>query len=139
MAADFFGQLKGVYTRDVTNYDVAEAALTKLKEPDREKHRYLEVCKTHPDAGGLDVRAFLIMVTRLAQGPKRGPRPKRRPLLRLAADRRAELCSRSYAPSAPCAPRASSWALWAVARVAATAGAARAALPYAPRGLTRTH
>jgi len=44
----------------VNNYDTAEAAMNKLKATDKEKHRYLEVCKTHPDANGLDVRSFLI-------------------------------------------------------------------------------
>ena len=53
-------QFKGCYTRYVTHYDAAEAHLQKLKENDKDKHRYLEVCKTHPDAGGLDVRSFLI-------------------------------------------------------------------------------
>ena len=53
-------QFKGCYTRYVTHYDAAEAHLQKLKESDKDKHRYLEVCKTHPDAGGLDVRSFLI-------------------------------------------------------------------------------
>ena len=51
---------KGCYTRYVNNYDTAQERLTRLKETDREKHRYLEVCKTHPDANGLDVRSFLI-------------------------------------------------------------------------------
>ena len=35
-------KLKGCYTRYVSNYDVAEAALARLKENDKEKHRYLE-------------------------------------------------------------------------------------------------
>ena len=34
--------------------------MRKLKGSDKEKHRYLEVCKTHPDAKGLDIRSFLI-------------------------------------------------------------------------------
>ena len=34
--------------------------MLKLKGSDKEKHRYLEVCKTHPDAHGLDIRSFLI-------------------------------------------------------------------------------
>ena len=38
----------------------AEKHMLKLKGSDKEKHRYLEVCKTHPDAHGLDIRSFLI-------------------------------------------------------------------------------
>ena len=53
-------QLKGCYTRYVTNYDTAEAHLTRLESTDKQKQRYLEVCKTHPEAGGLDLRSFLI-------------------------------------------------------------------------------
>ena len=53
-------QFKGCYTRYVNNYDAAEQHLNKLKASDKEKHRYLEVCKTHPDAHGLDLRSFLI-------------------------------------------------------------------------------
>jgi hypothetical protein len=53
-------QLKGCYTRYVSNYDTAEAALRTLKEGNKERDRYLEVCKTHPDANGLDLRSFLI-------------------------------------------------------------------------------
>ena len=53
-------QMKGCYTRYVNNYDAAEQHLIQLKSNDKEKHRYLEVCKSHPDAGGLDVRSFLI-------------------------------------------------------------------------------
>ncbi|KAL1524027.1 hypothetical protein AB1Y20_018941 [Prymnesium parvum] len=52
---------RGPYTRYVNNYDQAEKHLENLKKNDKEKHRYLEVCKTHPDANGLDVRSFLIM------------------------------------------------------------------------------
>ena len=51
---------RGPYTRYVNNYDAAEAHLNKLKASDKEKHRYLDVCKTHPDAKGLEVRSFLI-------------------------------------------------------------------------------
>eukprot|EP00316_Scyphosphaera_apsteinii_P019756 CAMPEP_0119336942 /NCGR_PEP_ID=MMETSP1333-20130426/92941_1 /TAXON_ID=418940 /ORGANISM="Scyphosphaera apsteinii, Strain RCC1455" /LENGTH=651 /DNA_ID=CAMNT_0007347879 /DNA_START=172 /DNA_END=2127 /DNA_ORIENTATION=- len=54
-------QFKGCYTRYVNNYDQAEGHLNKLKKGDKEKHRYLEVCKTHPEAGGYDVRDFLIL------------------------------------------------------------------------------
>ena len=59
-------KFKGCYTRFVTLFDTAIEHLTKLKDMDAEKHRYLEVCKTHPDArsesapGGLDLRSFLI-------------------------------------------------------------------------------
>lgn len=53
-------QFKGCYTRYVNNFDTAQEHLAKLKETDKEKNRYLEVCKTHPDANGLDVRSFLI-------------------------------------------------------------------------------
>jgi len=53
-------QFKGCYTRYVNNFDTAQEHLAKLKESDKEKHRYLDVCKTHPDANGLDVRSFLI-------------------------------------------------------------------------------
>ncbi len=53
-------KFKGCYTRYVNNYDAAEQHLNKLKASDKEKHRYLEVCKTHPDAHGLDLRSFLI-------------------------------------------------------------------------------
>ena len=49
-------QMKGCYTRYVNNYDAAEQHLIQLKSKDKEKHRYLEVCKTHPEANGLDVR-----------------------------------------------------------------------------------
>jgi len=56
----FAKKFRGCYTRYVNNYDSAEAHLNKLKKSDKEKHRYLEVCKSHPDAGGLDVRSFLI-------------------------------------------------------------------------------
>jgi len=52
--------MKGCYTRYVTNYDTAEGHLQRLSKHDQEKSRYLAVCKTHPDAGGLDVRSFLI-------------------------------------------------------------------------------
>ena len=38
----------------------AEQHLIQLKSKDKEKHRYLEVCKTHPEANGLDVRSLLI-------------------------------------------------------------------------------
>ncbi len=53
-------QMKGCYTRYVNNYDAAEQHLIQLKSKDKEKHRYLEVCKTHPEANGLDVRSLLI-------------------------------------------------------------------------------
>jgi len=53
-------KFKGCYTRYVNNYDAAELHLNKLKKHDKEKFRYLDVQKSHPDAGGLDVRSFLI-------------------------------------------------------------------------------
>ena len=53
-------QFKGCYTRYVNNFDTAQEHLRKLADSDKEKIRYLDVCKTHPDANGLDVRSFLI-------------------------------------------------------------------------------
>ena len=53
-------KFKGCYTRYVNNFDAADARLNELKTKDKEKHRYLEVCKTHPDAKGLDVRSYLM-------------------------------------------------------------------------------
>ena len=53
-------QFKGCYTRYVTQYDASAARLQKLEDSDKDKARYLEVCKTHPDSTGLDVRSFLI-------------------------------------------------------------------------------
>jgi hypothetical protein len=42
-----------------------------LKEKSKEKNRYLDVCKTHPDAKGLDVRSFLIQPARPAPSNQR--------------------------------------------------------------------
>ena len=52
--------IKGCYTRYISNYAQAEAHISALASKAPDKHRYLEVCKSHPDAGGLDVRSFLI-------------------------------------------------------------------------------
>ena len=49
-------KFKGCYTRYVNNFDTADARLNELKTKDKEKHRYLEVQKTNPDAKGLGVR-----------------------------------------------------------------------------------
>ena len=54
-------QFKGIYTRYVSNFETANEHLTKMKASDKEKHRYLEVCKTHPDANKQDVHSFLIL------------------------------------------------------------------------------
>ena len=62
-------QMKGCYTRYVNNYDAAEQHLIQLKSKDKEKHRYLEVCKTHPEANGLDVRSLLIQPCLLYTSP----------------------------------------------------------------------
>ena len=53
-------QFKGCYTRYVLSFDAAQAHLKKVIEADKGKSHYLDVCKTHPEAGGLDVRSFLI-------------------------------------------------------------------------------
>ena len=67
-------KMKGCYTRYVNNFDAASARLGKLRalrpehtryleanEVSLEASRYLEVARSHPDAGGLDVSYFLIM------------------------------------------------------------------------------
>ena len=67
-------KMKGCYTRYVNNFDAASARLGKLRalrpqdtryleanEVSLEASRYLEVARSHPDAGGLDVSSFLIM------------------------------------------------------------------------------
>jgi hypothetical protein len=58
----FAKQFKGCYARYCNNFDHVDEHLKKLarsREPgEMEKHRYLEGSKTHPAAGGQDVRCL---------------------------------------------------------------------------------
>ena len=49
-------QMRGVYTRYICNYAEADRRLSELKANGGDQQRYLDVCRTHPDAKGLDLR-----------------------------------------------------------------------------------